>query len=52
MDPGVVLDTTVSELAFEAIFDFAGRSARGDRAQFEAALGEVADVEPEEWDRL
>ncbi|MBX9579543.1 MAG: hypothetical protein K2X87_04475 [Gemmataceae bacterium] len=28
------------------------RAARGDRAKFEAALGQVADIEPEERDRL
>lgn len=30
----------------------AARAARGDRARFEAALGEVADIEPAEQDRL
>lgn len=28
------------------------RAARGDRARFEEALGRVADIEPEERDRL
>jgi hypothetical protein len=28
------------------------RAARGDRARFEAALGQVADVEPDERDRM
>ncbi len=28
------------------------RAARGDRAKFEAAMAKVADVEPEEYDRL
>jgi hypothetical protein len=28
------------------------RAARGDRAKFEAAMAKVADVEPEEFDRL
>ena len=30
----------------------AARAARGDRARFEKALAQVADVEPEEHDRL
>ena len=30
----------------------AKRAARGDRAKFEAAMAKVADVEPEEYDRL
>jgi len=30
----------------------AARAARGDRAKFEKALAQVADVEPEEHDRL
>jgi post-segregation antitoxin (ccd killing protein) len=30
----------------------AARAARGDRARFEEALGRVADVEPDEQDRL
>ena len=30
----------------------AARAARGDRARFEEALGQVADIEPEERDRL
>ncbi len=30
----------------------AERAARGDRAKFEAALSKVADVEPDEADRL
>lgn len=28
------------------------RAARADRAKFEAAMAKVADVEPEEYDRL
>lgn len=28
------------------------RAARGSRAKFEAAMAKVADVEPEEYDRL
>lgn len=30
----------------------AKRAARGDRTKFEAAMAKVADVEPEEYDRL
>jgi hypothetical protein len=30
----------------------AKRAARGDRAKFEAAMAKVADIEPEEYDRL
>lgn len=30
----------------------ARRAARGDRTKFEAAMAKVADVEPEEYDRL
>jgi hypothetical protein len=30
----------------------ARRAARGDRAKFEAAMAKVADIEPEDYDRL
>ncbi len=52
---------TVSQLVVSAVAEklsalagpewLAARAARGDRALFEAALGQVADVEPEERDR-
>jgi len=53
---------TVSQLLASALVEkvsalagpawLAARAARGDRARFEAALGQVADVEPAERDRL
>ncbi len=46
----IVIDTKVSVLAAE---DYLGeRAKRGSRVKFERALAKVADVEPEEYDRL
>jgi post-segregation antitoxin (ccd killing protein) len=55
---GVTIDQLVASALAEKMSALVGpewlaaRSARGDRALFEAALGQVADVEPEERDRL
>ena len=54
---GVTVDQLVASALYEKVAALAGpewlaaRAARGDRARFEAALSEVADVEPEERDR-
>jgi post-segregation antitoxin (ccd killing protein) len=55
--PGVTVDQLVASALAEKVSALAGpgwlaaRAARGDRARFEAALGQVADVEPDERDR-
>ncbi|MBY0512912.1 MAG: hypothetical protein K2P78_03260 [Gemmataceae bacterium] len=55
---GLTVDQLVASALAEKVDALAGpdwlaaRAARGDRAKFEAALGQVADVEPDEHDRL
>lgn len=54
---GVTMDQLLASALAEKVSAMAGpgwlaaRAARGDRARFEEALGQVADVEPEERDR-
>lgn len=55
---GLTVDQLVASALAEKLSALAGptwlaaRAVRGDRARFEAALAQVADIEPEEWDRL
>jgi post-segregation antitoxin (ccd killing protein) len=55
---GVTVGQLMASALAEKVSALAGpgwleaRAARGDRARFEEALGRVADVEPEECDRL
>ena len=57
-EAGVTVGQLVASALAEKVSALAGpewlaaRAARGDRARFEEALGKVADVEPEERDRL
>lgn len=57
-ESGVTVSQLVASALAEKVSALAGpgwlatRAARGDRKRFEAALAEVADVEPEERDRL
>jgi hypothetical protein len=48
----VVLAIAEKVSALQTESYLAKRGARGDRAKFEAAMSKVADVEPEECDRL
>ena len=48
----IVLAIAEKVSALKAEDYLAKRAARGDRAKFEAAMAKVADVEPEEYDRL
>lgn len=55
---GVTVDQLLASALAEKVSALAGpgwlaaRAARGDRSRFEEALNQVADVEPEERDRL
>jgi post-segregation antitoxin (ccd killing protein) len=55
---GMTVDQLVASALAEKMSALAGpewlaaRAGRGDRARFDAALGQVSDVEPEERDRL
>lgn len=57
-EAGVTVDQLVASALAEKVSALAGpewpaaRAARGDWVRFEEALGKVADVEPEERDRL
>ncbi len=57
-ESGVTVDQLVASALAEKVSALAGpgwlaaRAARGDRARFEVALGQVADIEPDEQDRL
>ncbi len=46
----IALAEKLSALMAEEVLD--SRAARGDRARFDAALAQVADIEPEEYDAL
>jgi hypothetical protein len=46
----LALAEKLSALATEEYLQ--GRAQRGDRAKFERAMAQVADTEPEEYDRL
>jgi hypothetical protein len=51
----VLVDSALSYVKVSALMaeDYlAERAARGNRAKFEAAMAKVADIEPEEYDRL
>ena len=48
----IVLAIAEKVSALKAEDYLAKRAARGSRAKFEAAMAKVADVEPEEYDRL
>ncbi len=56
-ESGVTVDQLLTSALAEKVSALAGpgwlaaRGARGDRVRFEAALAQVADVEPEERDR-
>jgi hypothetical protein len=55
---GITVDQLLASALAEKVSALAGsewfeaRATRGDRVRFEEALDEVADVEPEERDRL
>lgn len=57
-ESGVTVSQLLASALAEKVSAMAGpgwlatRAARGDRAQFEAALGQVADIEPVENDRF
>ena len=57
-EAGVTVEQLVASALAEKVSALAGpdwlaaRAARGDRVRFDEALGRVADVEPEEPDRL
>jgi post-segregation antitoxin (ccd killing protein) len=57
-EAGLTVNQLVASALAEKVSALAGpewlaaRAARGDRARFEEALGKVADVEPDERDRL
>lgn len=48
----IILAIAEKVSALKAEDYLAKRAARADRAKFEAAMAKVADVEPEEYDRL
>lgn len=48
----IILAIAEKVSALKAEDYLAKRAVRGDRAKFEAAMAKVADVEPEEYDRL
>ena len=48
----IILAIAEKVSALKAEDYLAKRAARGDQAKFEAAMAKVADVEPEEYDRL
>jgi hypothetical protein len=52
MNQLIILAIAEKVSALKAEDYLAKRAARGDRAKFEAAMAKVADVEPEEYDRL
>lgn len=57
-EAGVSVEQLMASALAEKVSALAGagwlaaRAAKGDRAKFEAALAQVADVEPDEQDRL
>lgn len=57
-ESGVTMDQFLASALAEKVSAMAGpgwlkaRAARGDRAKFDAALSQVADVEPEPHDRI
>ncbi len=52
MNQLIVLAIAEKVSALKTIGYLAERAQRGDRMKFEAAMAKVADVEPEEYDRL
>jgi hypothetical protein len=48
----IVLAIAEKVATLKTVEYFEGRAKRGDRAKFEAVMAKVADVEPEEHDRL